>query len=113
MTKIEEFYNSNVSFRNWNNLLEQDRRRIIDNELNNSVKLQGKRLMGTLSFHLMINNSETEYDWFVASHESKDFWIGCWLTGLGLINALFPKETSREFTEEEQKRYDDAVFVII
>jgi len=38
------------------------------------------------------------------SSETKNYYIGMWLTGFGFINVLFPKESTRDLTEEEFKK---------
>jgi hypothetical protein len=71
------------------------------------VKIKPKYLMGTKAFHQLGNISRDEYDLFSASGEKDDYWIGMWVTGFGLFNVLFPKETSRALTGEEIEKYNE------
>jgi hypothetical protein len=39
-------------------------------------------------------------------NEDGDYWIGCWVTGLGFFDVKFPKTTTRELTQEEIEYYN-------
>jgi hypothetical protein len=69
-------------------------------------KIEGKYMMGTEAYHQLGNISSDEYDLFYAQAETDKYWIGNWVTGFGFINVCFPKETSRELTQEEIEKYN-------
>ena len=70
------------------------------------VEIKPKFLMGTKAYHQLGDISRSEYDLFSANGETDKFWIGAWITGYGFFNVLFPKETSRELTQEEVEKYN-------
>jgi hypothetical protein len=45
--------------------------------------------------------SRDDPDYFWVDEVDDDNYIGRWVTGFGFINVRFPKETSRELTDEE------------
>lgn len=45
--------------------------------------------------------------------ETEDNYVGNWVEGLGFIDVKFPKNTTRELTQEEEDYYKDKVVVII
>lgn len=78
----------------------------IKEQVNNMTKLDGKYLMGTKAFHQLGDISRDEPDLFCASGETDYYYIGMWVTGFGFFNVCFPKETSRELTEEDIEKYN-------
>lgn len=77
------------------------------NELSIMREIESKYLMGTKAYHLLGEISRDEYDIFSATGETDKYWVGMWVTGFGFFNVLFPKETSRELTPQEIKKYND------
>ena len=75
-------------------------------EISKMIKIEPKYLMGTKAYHKLGDISSDKYDLFSASGETDKFWIGMWTTGFGFINVLFPKETSRELTNDEVEKYN-------
>lgn len=57
--------------------------------------------MATKAFHNLGDISRDEPDLCAISDEDDENWIGNWVTGLGFVFVKFPKETTRELTEEE------------
>jgi hypothetical protein len=49
--------------------------------------------------------SRDEPDLAIIGSEDVENYIGNWQTGFGFINVRFPKETTRELTEEEKTFY--------
>jgi len=76
------------------------------NEISKKVEIKPKYLMGTKAIHLLGDISRDEFDLFSTSAETEKYWIGMWVTGFGFFNVLFPKETSRELTNEEVEKYN-------
>ncbi len=68
-----------------------------------SIK-DGKYMIGTKAYHQLGELSRGE-DLFVAQYETDEYFIGMWITGFGYFNVCFPKETSRELTNEEVKEW--------
>lgn len=68
-------------------------------------RIDAKYLIGTTAFHLLGEISR-DPDLFRATGETKDYWVGMWVTGFGFFDVLFPKDTSRELTEEEKEKYN-------
>ncbi len=65
-----------------------------------------KYLIGTKALHQTGDISREKEDLFRASGETEKYWVGMWVTGFGFFNVLFPKETSRELTQEERNYYN-------
>jgi hypothetical protein len=61
--------------------------------------------MGTEAYHVLGDIGRDEYDLFQAYGETDDYWVGAWITGYGFFNVCFPKETSRELTEQEVEKW--------
>jgi hypothetical protein len=81
------------------------REEVLD-ELKNEKEIESKYLMGTLAFHQLGDIRSDVEDIFCATGETDKYWVGMWVTGLGFFGVLFPKETSRELTEEEKDHYN-------
>ena len=77
----------------------------VDAILLKAQKMAPKKLMGTLAYHKLGEISRQIPDIFTAVAETETHWVGSWLTGFGFVSVLFPKETSRELTEEEVEHY--------
>lgn len=75
-------------------------------EVSKMVEIEPKYLMGTKAYHQLGDISRDEYDLFSATGETEKYWVGMWTTGFGFFNVLFPKETSRELTQKEIKKYN-------
>jgi len=75
-------------------------------EVSKMAKIKPKYLMGTKAFHQLGDISRDEYDLFSATGETEKYWVGRWIFGFGFFNVLFPKETSRELTQEEIEKYN-------
>ncbi len=70
------------------------------------TKIDSKYLIGTLAFHQTGPLSRKE-DLFRAYGETQKYWVGMWVTGYGFFDVLFPKETSRELTQQEVDHYNN------
>lgn len=75
-------------------------------EVSKKVEITPKYLMGTKAFHQLGDISSDGYDLFLANAETENYWVGMWVTGFGFFNVLFPKETSRELTNDEIEKYN-------
>lgn len=75
-------------------------------EISKMTPTESKYLMGTKAYHQLGDLSREEEDLFSTTAETEKFWVGMWTTGYGFFNVLFPKETSRELTEEEVEKYN-------
>lgn len=76
------------------------------------TKIEPRYLMGTEAYHLLGDIGRDEDDLFQAYGETEDYWIGAWVEGYGFFNVCFPKETSRELTDEEVEHYSKLHFRI-
>jgi hypothetical protein len=77
----------------------------VRNIASDKQKIEGKYLIGTLAYH-QLGEISREPDLFRADGETKDYWVGMWVTGFGFFDVLFPKDTSRELTDEEKEKYN-------
>ena len=73
---------------------------------------EGRVMWGTKAIHKLgdISSSFPDYCW--VHGEDGDDYVGHWLTGFGLINVHFPKDTTTELTEEELEEYHNKEFGI-
>ena len=65
-------------------------------------------MMATKALHQIGDVSSDEPDicrLYDEQPEGVDYYLGEWVTGLGLINVKFPKKTTRPLTEEEKEYY--------
>jgi len=65
-----------------------------------------KYMMATKAYHKMGDISRDEEDLCFIHEIGKDYYVGSWVTGFGFINVEFPKETTRELTQEEIDKYN-------
>lgn len=63
--------------------------------------------MGTTANHKLGDISRDEPDYFWVETEDADDYIGSWVTGFGFFNVHFPKDTTREPTDEEWEWFLD------
>lgn len=68
-------------------------------------KIDDRYLIGTTAFN-QLGEISRDPDLFRAYGETNDYWIGMWVTGFGFFDVLFPKDTSRELTQEEKEKYN-------
>lgn len=71
-----------------------------------------KYMMATKAIHKMGDISRDSEDICYVHKEKDDHYIGNWITGYGFIEVKFPKETTRELTEEEIEYYNKKSFQI-
>lgn len=71
-----------------------------------------KLMMGTTAYHQLGDISSDVYDWFYAHSETLDYYVGQWVTGLGFVNVVYPKNTTRELTDDELKHFKTLKFSI-
>jgi len=62
--------------------------------------------MATKAIHKMGDISRDKPDLCIINSEDESNYIGNWVTGYGFVEVEFPKETTRELTEEEIKNYN-------
>ncbi len=65
-----------------------------------------KYMMATKAIHKLGDISSDHPDLCFIKEEDEDNYIGNWVTGYGFINVKFPKETTRELTQDEKDRYN-------
>ena len=63
-------------------------------------------MMATKATHKLGDLSSEKPDICMIHHEDDENYIGEWVFGFGFIEVKFPKETTRELTAEEKKRYN-------
>ena len=81
-------------------------------EISKMVNIEPKYLMGTKAFHQLGEISRNDYNLFQATAETEKYWVGMWATGFGFFHVLFPKETSRELTQEEIEKFNNSAIAI-
>lgn len=62
-------------------------------------------MMATKAIHCLGDISRVTEDICVISDEDESNYIGNWVTGFGLVEVKFPKETTRELTAAEVEHY--------
>lgn len=70
-------------------------------------------MKATTAIHKMGNISREEEDYCYVKEQNDEGYLGSWVEGYGFINVLFPFETTRELTDEEQDFVDKQRIVII
>lgn len=65
-----------------------------------------KYMMATTALHLLGDISSSEPDLCHVYNEDEENYYGMWVTGYGFFDVKFPKETTRELTEEEIQKYN-------
>ena len=63
-------------------------------------------MMATKAYHQLGDISRDKPDLCVISNETPDFYVGNWSEGYGFFNVLFPKETTKDLTDEEFEKFD-------
>ena len=69
-------------------------------------------MMATKAIHKLGDISRDQPHLAVIYGEDNDAYVGEWVTGLGLVNVRFPKETTRELTDDERRLYASKVVVV-
>lgn len=62
-------------------------------------------MIATTAFHLLGELSRPEGSLCHIHGQSHGYWVGSWVTGMGFVHVLFPKETTRPLTDEEVQKY--------
>jgi hypothetical protein len=62
-------------------------------------------MMATRAIHVLGDISRDEPSLAIIYGEVTEGWIGEWATGLGMVNVLFPKASTRELTTDERTLY--------
>lgn len=79
-------------------------------DLKNPIKIKkendSKYMMATKAIHKMGDISRDEPDLCHIYRETETDYIGSWVTGFGFFDVKFPKETTRELTQEEIEKYN-------
>jgi len=68
--------------------------------------MKSKYMMATTAIHKLGDISSDKEDLCFVSSEDEDNYIGQWVTGFGFIDVKFPKETTRNLTDEEIEYYN-------
>jgi len=69
------------------------------------MKKINKYMMATKAIHKLGDISRDMEDICQIHLETEKNYIGSWVTGYGFLNVHFPKETTRDLTEEEREKY--------
>lgn len=71
-----------------------------------------KYMMATKAMHQIGDLSRDRPD--ICRIDEADDWnyFGAWVSGLGFFNVAFPKETTRELTDEEFERFNGQLYRI-
>lgn len=72
-----------------------------------------KYMMATKAIHKLEDISRDEPDLCHISLECEDDYVGSWVTGIGYVNVIFPKKTTRELTVGETQKYDKMMIPIL
>jgi hypothetical protein len=72
----------------------------------------GKYMMATKAIHKLGDISSDSPALCVIHSEDEENYIGNWVTGFGFIGVKFPKETTRELTQEEINYFNSRVIVL-
>jgi hypothetical protein len=91
-----------------------DPKRIVDDlkGLADEVKEVAKKyeypryMMATKAMHMLGDISRETPDLCFIEKEEGENYVGSWVEGHGFFNVKFPKETTRELTEEEKDKYN-------
>lgn len=73
---------------------------------------KSRYMMATKAIHQLGDISSDEPDLCVVHGEDEENYIGNWVTGFCFANVKFPKDTTRNLTEEEKERYHGRQVVI-
>lgn len=76
------------------------------------VQFQARYMMATKAIYKLGNISRDTPDLCSVHEEDKENYIGNWITGFGFVEVKFPKNTTRELTDEEKDKYNGKQFVI-
>lgn len=71
--------------------------------------MNDRYLMATAATHVLGDLSRPEPSLAIVYGETATDWIGEWATGFGYINVTFPKDTSRELTDDERAHFSTQV----
>lgn len=80
---------------------------------NDKRAIHPKYMMATVALHQMGDISNPEPDICIVTEETDTHYIGNWVYGLGFFNVKFPKETTRDLTEEEKIHYNGQKLVMV
>lgn len=69
-------------------------------------------MMATTAIHKQGDISSDTPDLCDIYAEEGDDYIGQWVTGFGLFDVRFPKNTTRELTREEKTRFDGKMIAV-
>lgn len=64
-----------------------------------------KYKIATKAYHKLGDISRDEPDLCEIFEDDEDNYYGEWITGFGFIDVCFPKETTRDLTEDEIRQY--------
>ncbi len=65
-----------------------------------------KYMMATTAIHQLGDISREDDDLCCITSEDDKNYYGMWITGFGFFDVKFPKETTRELTEEEIQKFN-------
>ena len=70
-------------------------------------------MKATTAIHKAGDISRDEEDYCYVQEQNDEGYVGAWVEGYGFIRVLFPFETTRELTPEEQEFFDNQRIVIV
>jgi len=70
-------------------------------------------MMATIAKHQLGDISRDNEDYCYVRDETKGWYRGNWAEGYGFYNVKFPKETTRELTDEEREYIENTRLVIV
>ena len=71
--------------------------------------MEPKYMMATKAIHQLGDISSNTPDLCMITNEDESDYIGNWVAGLGFIGVRFPKETTRELTQEEKNHWNGSM----
>jgi hypothetical protein len=76
--------------------------------IDRSDKMENKtfHMIATKALHKLGDISREEGDLAIIYKEDENNYIGNWVTGFGFIDVKFPKDTTRDLTENEIEQYE-------
>ncbi len=74
-------------------------------------KIGPKFMMASYAYHFCAGDAVDSdcYDLCRIHSEFGNFYIGSWVTGLGMLNTIFPKATTRKLYPNEEDKYSSCI----
>lgn len=86
---------------------------VVESQLSIKTKIDSKFMMATSAYHKLGDISNTPDESICVVHyETDEYFIGNWVSGFGFIDVCFPKNTTRELTQEEVALYKKKTYTL-